>query len=323
MNMNMKMKTLAATISAIGAVGSAQAGAVAQSVLQVTNVRFLNAATGNQLAAGDFDTLQIVDTTNLNPTLTPGGANPYTNSAVGGAPLPLTVVCVPGVCPGGFVAPFANQGYPASFDGALAASSLDGAPISGLPGFPAGPTTGANARTDSRAERITSGTGNTTSALTLASTFSLTNDTSVIFDFDALLHLMADADSLLNATAGSGWSIAITDRGTGTEVFQWTPNGQAGGISGGTEQADGCNLTRSITAFGPGGHTDFDCAPGSHFRATTGLLLASNTYDLSISHQNQANVIVQAVPEPGSLVLAGLALAGLGVSSRRKLKSKE
>src|SRR5437870_13384544 len=149
----MTKNLLAASLAlAFGAsmVGSAQASAVAQSVLQVTNFTFSNAATGIPLDASNFDLLNIQDSTNLNPSLN-GAFNPFSTFTVGGAPLPLTVRCVPAGCPAGLNpgAPFADATTPPTVDGALAASSLDGAPITGLR-----QALGANARTSALAELV-------------------------------------------------------------------------------------------------------------------------------------------------------------------------
>ena len=325
----MKKKLLAIALSTVGAVGAVQAGAVAQSSLQILGLVLSNAGTGATLTAGQFDVLNIVDTTNLNPTLSGVGANPYTNSTVGGAPLALTVVCVPLACPGALTAPgpFGNATTPATVNGALAASSLDGAPIAGL--FNPGPPStaipvGVNARTNAVSERTTAGTANTTAAVSAAVlfSFSLGNDLAIRIDFNAIEHLLAFLDSQTNSFAGAGWNVHINNQANGATVFDWTPNGSlaAGGITGGTEIADPCSLSRSITSFGPSANAFYDCS--GRFSATTDVLLAANTYDVSITHQNQANVIVaQAVPEPSMLSLLGLALAGIGFTTRRKSKA--
>ena len=319
----MKMKLLAVALSAIGVAGPAHAGAIGQSLLVISNFRFLDAGTGLVLnGATQFDKLDIVDTTNLNPTFG-ANTNSFSDFRLAGAPLPTNVRCARqiGTSCSGMPTPFAPQLGPAlgTENGALAASDLNGAPISGL-GF-AVPVT---ARTDAVASRTTTGAANTTSALSLATTFSFstTNDMKVMIDFNGLLHLLASADTLVNAFAGSVWSINIIDEGTGLTVFDWTPDGILNAaITGGTEQADDCDLTRSLTQFGPKANPAvFDCAATSHYRATTDTLFAAKTYDLSITHQNQTNVNV--IPEPSTLLLAGFALACLGVGFRRKSESE-
>lgn len=316
----MKKKLLAIALSTIGAVGAAQAGAVAQSSLQITGLALSDAGTGVVLNASQFNTLQIVDTTNLNPTLTPGGATPFTNASIGGAPLSFSQVCFPVACPPALTAPgaFGNATTPATVNGALAQSSLDGAPIAGLP-----PAVGVNARTNAVSERTTTGSANTSSSVSAAVQFQFkpTSDIAIRIDFTALDHLLAFLDSQINSFAGSAWNVKITNHATGATVFNWTPDGSlaVGGITGGTEILDPCSLTTSVTTFGPTGNAGYDCS--GRFAARTNLLLAANTYDASITHQNQANVLVQLVPEPSMLSLLGLALAGIGFTTRRKSKA--
>ena len=74
----MKMKLLAVALAAIGVAGPAHAGAIGQSFLEISNFRFLNAAGlgTTVLDFSQFASLNIVDTTNLNPTFG-AFANPF------------------------------------------------------------------------------------------------------------------------------------------------------------------------------------------------------------------------------------------------------
>jgi PEP-CTERM motif len=314
----------------LGAGGSAEAAALAQSYLLFSGVTFSNNATGVQLDASGFDRLQIQDNTTLNPSVNNSVFNPGSQTTAGGAPIPNFTRCVigtaPGACGGLTPAPFTAMTPapfpPAGGDGALAAANLAGNPITGLPVSGAGGTTAQlEARAQVTGPANTAATGSNLGLLAQFS-FSLANNTDVRFDLDSISHLIAFLDSGGSANAGESWSLNIVDQTTGGNVvFSWSPDGVVGtGISGTLagfgETTDDCNLQGSRGVLSPGTAT-FDCS--GHHRANTGLLLASDIYTISIAHQNRADVSRQQnAPEPASLALVGLGLLGLAGFVRRK-----
>ena len=298
--------------------GGAAASSLGQSTLQITNFKFLTSVGGPELSASAFSSLAIHDSTNLSPFLN-GVGNQHVDSTNGGLPLPLFVACV-GTCPGG--SPFANAPIPPATSAALGASSLDGVPIQGLPGFPPGPTSGANARTAALSQLTSNGLANSSANLILDTqfTFALNQSQSVTVDFDSLVHLIAFLSNTNgSAHAGVGWNIDISIL-NGASVFNWAPNGVLNpltGATGGTEVADNCNLNASRTVL-LAGQAGLDCT--GHETATTGLLLAGVQYQLSISHQTLSDVTL--VPEPETVLLMGLGLVGLGLTQRRRKAKK-
>ncbi|WP_219114229.1 EDSAP-1 family PEP-CTERM protein [Janthinobacterium sp. UMAB-56] len=158
------------------------------------------------------------------------------------------------------------------------------------------------------------------------------------FDFLASpfmqVFLQSNVGILSAATANLVVTFTITDA-SGATVFNWTPDGVIGsGIFGGSENADGANLNTSLATtfltrgnlftYDPSGcgtptGTGVGTACGSNFSAVSNALTAGN-YTLTLNAVESVDLVKQAAtPEPGTLALLGLGLAGLGYARRRKV----
>jgi hypothetical protein len=131
------------------------------------------------------------------------------------------------------------------------------------------------------------------------------------------LHFGFDAELFLQTVLGSGGigaaassAMQITINGAGYQ-FLWTPDGQAGGITGGNELADAFSLNQGIS--GTDLFTDSSASMGFH--AVTNEL-AVGSYTMNITMTQTANV--SAVPVPAALWLLGSGLLGLVAVARRR-----
>ena len=314
-----------ALLAGVASVAPAQAGSLAQGTLTISNLIFskLVGTTKTTLAVSDFSFLNIVDSTNLNPSLN-GTNNGATFMTASGIPLGQHTQCVASSCPA-FLnpgSPYSNIPVPAAGNGSLASSNLVGSPISGffLPTTPPTPIPSpALAQTAALSELTSTGFADSASVLRLqtAFTFSLASAQTLFIDFDALVHLIANIDlGSGSSQASSAWSVNIVNNTTGATVFNWVPNGGAGGITGGTEINDDCNLGNTVGLFSSIGTNQYNCS--GHEQASTSLLGAT-LYTLTLRHETDSAVTL-VVPEPETLMLMGLGLAGLAFSQRRRVR---
>ena len=166
---------------------------------------------------------------------------------------------------------------------------------------------------------------NSSSTLLTAPLSCNTSSCSFGFSFfaDPYIRVLLDAAAGAGSVARGVLSVSLTLRKTGdlVDTFAWAPNGVVGnGIVGGTEQADAENLNLTVTQLTPGStvHSGPYAADVFGRYAATTNPFGGGSYVLSLSMIEKTDVTRNVVPEPGSLALLGLSLAGLAFMRRRK-----
>ena len=136
----------------------------------------------------------------------------------------------------------------------------------------------------------------------------------------AAVDALASSDSVARGTLG--FNVTLTQVSNGAQVFSWSPNGEVGGIFGGTEFSDPDSLNLTLTAFAGDNLTHsapYGAGTFGFYSARTNAL-APGRYTLSLFQNEKADVIRSApIPEPETyaLMLAGLGAMGF-VARRRK-----
>lgn len=331
----MKLKTMimATSIgfSSMAFVGSAQATALATSILDITGFQIQR--DGVALDAGAFSALVLTDTADISASLNGITSSSGTTSPGTGIDLPYVNQGVP--VPAYTENTFSMLTNPPVGTFSLSDQIIAGAPITGLDDgaggvLPLGAQAGHGAYV-ALLDGDNDGSAAANNGLNATFNFVLAEGGAVDFVFDARAYLEAftSATEVFPGSASAAMSLSFTidNLDAGTNVVTWTPDGIVGaggaGAIGIAAETDPFSLNDAISRNAPFNGTSFRGAGiGSEFigswSGSTVALLAGVNYQLTIRSTSEADALTSPVPEPASIALIALGLIGMTYFSRRR-----
>lgn len=315
-NFSRRLIAVACSALALGAAGSANAGVLAQGVLEITNFKLINSTSGSSMKESDFAVLVANHQTDGVATLNGISSIGTANDNVYPFAMDLSQQSV-GVNPFGqndyTHRPAGYGGYFARSDTILFGDSMD----YDVPPHPGTGATGVTAKVVGEVQLNGAGSGSTQANIGLQADFVLKATQAIRLDFNADDYLIAFLGPLAPipgsaAQASSSWSITLTDD-AGLLNYSFAPNGQLDALNG--EIADPCSLNTNRSRLITGAST-YSCVGA--FSALSPVLTAGTLYHVSIRHAIESDA--EKVPEPGTLVLLGAGLLGVFGGMRRGVR---
>jgi PEP-CTERM putative exosortase interaction domain len=150
---------------------------------------------------------------------------------------------------------------------------------------------------------------------TLAFQFFANPYAQVILDVDSGVGSKAEANFDNNLTITAVDVAGIT---TGTEVFNWAPDGVINAVPGGTELADSENLNGTLGTVTAGDSLQFSPVNTFNFFSVVTNTLPTGRYEFTLNTDESQFVSHNQIPEPATLALVGLGMLGMGFAGRRR-----